>query len=102
MSEERYKSFAEFWPYYVSEHSRPVTRLLHLIGTSAGLALLVYLIRDREMVSVFSRIYSRLRMRVARALSDREEQACDVQISALVVHGRLQDDRVDADRAHGH
>ncbi|HET6976906.1 MAG TPA: DUF962 domain-containing protein [Pyrinomonadaceae bacterium] len=44
MSETRYKSFSEFWPFYVSEHRKPATRLLHLIGTSAGIALLVYLI----------------------------------------------------------
>jgi len=44
MTQERYKSFAEFWPYYLSEHSQPATRLLHLIGTTAGIALIVYLV----------------------------------------------------------
>jgi hypothetical protein len=44
MSEQRYQSFNEFWPFYVSEHSRPATRVLHLLGTAAGIALLVYLI----------------------------------------------------------
>jgi hypothetical protein len=44
MSEERYSSFAEFWPFYVSEHSRPATRLLHLLGTTAAVGLLIYLI----------------------------------------------------------
>ena len=39
MTEERYKSFSEFWPFYVAEHSQPGTRLLHLIGTTAGIAL---------------------------------------------------------------
>jgi hypothetical protein len=44
MTQERYKSFAEFWPYYLSEHSQPATRLLHLIGTTAGIALIIYLV----------------------------------------------------------
>jgi hypothetical protein len=42
--DNRYTSFAEFWPFYLSEHSRPATRLLHLIGTTAGIALIVYFI----------------------------------------------------------
>ena len=44
MNETRYKSFSEFWPFYVAEHSRPATRLLHLVGTTAGISLMVYLI----------------------------------------------------------
>jgi len=42
MTEERYKSFTEFWPFYVAEHSQPGTRLLHLIGTTAAIALIIY------------------------------------------------------------
>jgi len=37
---ERPRSYREFWPYYVREHMRPRTRLLHFLGTLGVLALL--------------------------------------------------------------
>ena len=33
-------SYEEFWPYYVSEHSLPSTRVLHFVGTALVLACL--------------------------------------------------------------
>jgi NADH-quinone oxidoreductase subunit H len=44
MNADRYQSFSEFWPFYVAEHSRPGTRVLHLIGTTLGVALVIYFI----------------------------------------------------------
>ena len=44
MTTERYNSFSEFWPFYLREHSHPGTRVLHLIGTTIGIALLIYFI----------------------------------------------------------
>jgi hypothetical protein len=35
----RYRSFAEFWPFYLREHARPATRLFHVAGTSLVLLL---------------------------------------------------------------
>ncbi len=31
---ERYRSLAEFYPIYLSEHQHPVSRMLHFTGTS--------------------------------------------------------------------
>lgn len=39
-TEERYKTFKEFYPFYLSEHKNTMTRRLHVIGTSVALALL--------------------------------------------------------------
>src|SRR5262245_26440606 len=36
----RLTSYEEFWPYYVSEHMEPVTRRLHVLGTTLVLAAL--------------------------------------------------------------
>ncbi len=36
----RIESYAAFWPFYLSQHSHPANRALHLIGTGAGIALL--------------------------------------------------------------
>lgn len=33
------KSFREFWPYYLSEHSKPATRWIHFGGTTLALAI---------------------------------------------------------------
>lgn len=37
-------NFTEFWDFYVSEHSQPMTRLLHLVGASLGVALAVFFV----------------------------------------------------------
>jgi hypothetical protein len=40
MPAERYQSFADFWPYYMREHARPLTRWLHFAGTTTALAIM--------------------------------------------------------------
>ncbi|MDO9037358.1 MAG: DUF962 domain-containing protein [Lutibacter sp.] len=37
--ENRIKSFEEFYPFYLKQHSNKICRLLHVIGTTVVLAL---------------------------------------------------------------
>ena len=48
----RYQSFAEFWPFYVCEHSLPRTRVLHFIGTATILPLFIYAVFYNLLVAL--------------------------------------------------
>ena len=48
MPPPEFKSFDEFWPYYVREHSLPATRKMHALGTTVGMACLLALIARRK------------------------------------------------------
>jgi len=45
---KRFASFAEFYPFYLSEHSRPACRRLHFIGSLLVLACIGMAIATRN------------------------------------------------------
>jgi hypothetical protein len=46
MSGRQFKSFAEFWPYYLSEHSKRATRWLHCVGSVIAIAVVIAFIAN--------------------------------------------------------
>jgi hypothetical protein len=36
---ERIKTYQDFWPFYLGEHSKATTRWIHFFGTQAGLLI---------------------------------------------------------------
>src|SRR3990167_10235322 len=45
---DRYTSFAEFYPYYLQEHSNPVCRRLHYVGSLLVLGILAYALGTQQ------------------------------------------------------
>jgi len=37
-----YRSFGEFYPFYLSQHANPTCRRLHFFGTTLGLAAILH------------------------------------------------------------
>jgi hypothetical protein len=44
LSPQRFQSFQTFWPFYLSEHRKAISRMLHYIGTVMSHALLLVLL----------------------------------------------------------
>ena len=46
--DKKFATFAEFYPFYLSEHSHQTSRRLHFVGTSIALVLLVSALLTRN------------------------------------------------------
>ncbi|HEY4492876.1 MAG TPA: DUF962 domain-containing protein [Acidobacteriota bacterium] len=47
---KRFRTFQEFWPYYLSEHSKRGTRVFHFVGTTLLWIFLVQAFRRSSFV----------------------------------------------------
>ncbi|MEH6364826.1 MAG: Mpo1-like protein [Pseudomonas marincola] len=47
-AESRFQSFAEFYPYYLQEHSNPTYRRLHYVGSLLVLCILAYALVSQQ------------------------------------------------------
>ena len=90
MTEHRFDTYEEFWPYYVAMHSRAATRWVHLTGTLTGLAVSAYGLRRGRKRYAGRAAPDRLRHGVARALPHREEQPRDFGHPAWSLRGDTQ------------
>jgi hypothetical protein len=41
VSDRRYQTFTDFWPFYLGEHSLPATRWMHFVGSTLALLVVV-------------------------------------------------------------
>ncbi len=48
MTKQTFNSFDEFWPYYLAEHSKPETRMIHAVGTATSVACMLSCIARRK------------------------------------------------------
>ncbi len=48
MSDQKFTSFNDFYPFYLSEHSHQTSRRLHFVGTSIGFLCIVAAILTRQ------------------------------------------------------
>jgi hypothetical protein len=46
--DKKFTTFAEFYPFYLSEHSNQTSRRLHFVGTSIGFLCIVAAILTRQ------------------------------------------------------
>jgi hypothetical protein len=46
--DKQYKTLKEFYPYYLTEHLNPVSRILHFIGTGGFIAIFLFAIINQQ------------------------------------------------------
>lgn len=42
MTQKQFQTLSEFYPYYLSEHRKPLTRIMHFTGTALLIACFLY------------------------------------------------------------
>ena len=53
MTSTKFNSFKEFYPFYLSEHSKKSTKIFHAIGSILVLTLLLYCITTKDWMKLY-------------------------------------------------
>ena len=53
MTSSKFNSFKEFYPFYLSEHKKKETKILHMIGSLAVIGLLIYCIITNNLKAFY-------------------------------------------------
>lgn len=99
-SQTKFRTFAEFWPYYLGAHSKPGTRLLHHIGLAlAALALLGAIVFLNWYLLVVALFFGYGPAWISHALIERNRPATfdhpwwstvgDIRMGLMALTGRL-------------
>ena len=50
--EKKFRSFSEFYPYYLSEHGDPVNRRLHFFGSLLSVIVILFVIVTQTWIAI--------------------------------------------------
>ena len=53
MDNTKFNSFKEFYPFYLSEHSKKSTKILHMIGSILVIYILIYSIKNQDWSKLY-------------------------------------------------
>ncbi len=53
-SDKKYQTFAEFYPFYLSEHQNKTCRALHYIGSTLVLVVIAYALTTQEYKTLWA------------------------------------------------
>jgi len=87
--EKEYRTFREFYPFYLSEHANSTSRRLHFAGTSIALTLLIAAAVTQRWWLAGAALVQGYAFAWLDTFFLRTQQARDIQVSQLQPDGRL-------------
>ncbi len=90
-SEERYKSFSDFYPFYIREHSNQTCRRIHVVGSALVLVILARAIVTRNPWWLLGMPLVGYGFAWVGHFFFEKNTPCHLQVSALEPDGRLAD-----------